>query len=201
MLSRNVTYTLHLLQANGNVKVTFSSVGAFYFLPREAAVRIHASKTKLYGSVRQPPRYKIDLVEHMAECDQNYARVIKLFPDHAQADHRDLLLCFGEEVVNVRMSVLERSRYTSVILLNQEASFMAPSNSIRIRVYHDAKSAEVIEIQNQRRFEAIYDYPNPKMRQRDEKQQINRFLGEFLGFCLTFGASREIPYERAVTIR
>ncbi|SUZ55939.1 uncharacterized protein METZ01_LOCUS8793 [marine metagenome] len=201
MLSRNVTYTLHLLQANGNVKVTFSSVGAFYFLPREAAVRIHASKTKLYGSVRQPPRYKIDLVEHMAECDQNYARVIKLFPDHAEADHRDLLLCFGEEVVNVRMSVLERSRYTSVILLKQEASFMARSNSIRIRVYHDAKSAEVIEIQNQRRFEAIYDYPNPKMRQRDEKKQINRFLGEFLGFCLTYGASSEIPYERAVTIR
>ena len=142
--------------------------------------------------MRKSRRYKIDLVEHMAECDQNYARVIKLFPDHAQADHRDLLLCFGEEVVNVRMSVLERSRYTSVILLNQEASFMAPSNSIRIRV---------IEIQNQRRFEAIYDYPNPKMRQRDEKKQINRFLGEFLGFCLTFGASRELPYERAVTIR
>ena len=88
--------------------------------------------------MRKPPRYKIDLVEHMAECDQNYARVIKLFPDHAQADHRDLLLCFGEEVVNVRMSVLERSRYTSVILLKQEASFMARSNSIRIRVYHDA---------------------------------------------------------------
>lgn len=151
--------------------------------------------------MRQPPRYKIDLVEHMAECDQNYARVIKLFPDHAQADHRDLLLCFGEEVVNVRMSVLERSRYTSVILLNQEASSMAPSNRIRIRVYHDAKSAEVIEIQNQRRFEAIYDYPNSKMRQRDEKKQINRFLGEFLGFCLTFGTSSEMPYERAVTIR
>ncbi|MFP6797328.1 MAG: DUF1249 domain-containing protein [Pseudomonadales bacterium] len=151
--------------------------------------------------MRKPRRYKIDLVEHMVECDQNYVRVIKLFPDYDQVDHRDLLLCFGEEVVNVRMSVLERSRYTSVILLTQEASSVAPSNRIRIRVYHDAKSAEVIEIQNQRRFKAIYDYPNPKMRQRDEKKQINRFLGEFLGFCLTFGVSSEIPYGRTVTVQ
>ncbi|MEE3279779.1 MAG: DUF1249 domain-containing protein, partial [Pseudomonadota bacterium] len=143
----------------------------------------------------------IDLVEHMAECDQNYARVVKLFPEHASIDHRNLQLCFGEEVVNVRMSVLERSRYTSVILLTQEVSSMAPSNRIRIRVYHDAKSAEVIEIQNQRRFEAVYEYPNPKMRQRDEKKQINRFLGELLGLCMTFGLANEVPYEQAVTIR
>ena len=151
--------------------------------------------------MRKPRRYNIDLVEHMAECDQNYARVVKLFPEHASVDHRDLRLCFGEEVVNVRMSVLERSRYTSVILLTQQASSMAPSNRIRIRVYHDAKSAEVIEIQNQRRFEAIYEYPNPKMRQRDEKRQINRFLGEFLGLCMTFGLAIEVPYEQDVTIR
>ena len=151
--------------------------------------------------MRTPGRYKIDLVEHMAECDQNYARVVKLFPDHAEVNHRDLVLCFGEEAVNVRMSVLERSRYTSVILLTQEASSVAPSNRIRIRVYHDAKSAEVIEIQNQRRFDAIYGYPNPKMRQRDEKKQINRFLGEVLGFCLTFGASSEVRHEKVLTIR
>ena len=149
--------------------------------------------------VRKLRRYTIDLVEHMAECDQNYARVIKLFPDHARIDHRDLRLCFGEEVLNVRMSVLERSRYTSVILLTQQASTIAPSGRIRIRVYHDAKSAEVIEIQNQRRFDAVYEYPNPKMRQRDEKKQINRFLGEFLGLCMTFGVSNEVPYEQPMT--
>ena len=149
--------------------------------------------------MRKPRRYNIDLVEHMAECDQNYARVMKLFPDHARIDHRDLQLCFGEEVLNVRMSVLERSRYTSVILLTQQASTIAPSGRIRIRVYHDAKSAEVIEIQNQRRFDAVYEYPNPKMRQRDEKRQINRFLGEFLGLCMTFGLAIEVPYEQPMT--
>ena len=151
--------------------------------------------------VRKLRRYTIDLVEHMAECDQNYARVMKLFPDHARIDHRDLQLCFGEEILNVRMSVLERSRYTSVILLTQQASTIAPSGRIRIRVYHDAKTAEVIAIQNQRRFEAVYEYPNPKMRQRDEKKQINRFLGEFLGLCMTFGVANEVPYEQAVMIR
>ena len=63
--------------------------------------------------------------------------------------------------------------------------------TIRIRVYHDAKSAEVIEFQNQRRFQAIYDYPNAKMRQRNEKAQINRFLSEFLAQCLNHGVAMD----------
>ena len=63
--------------------------------------------------------------------------------------------------------------------------------TIQIRVYHDAKSAEVAEIQNQNRFYGVYEYPNDRMRQRDEKAQINRFLGEFLTLCLEHGASAD----------
>jgi len=68
-----------------------------------------------------------------------------------------------------------------------------PMLELTVRLYHDAKSAEVIEVQKQRRFDAVYDYPNEKMRQRDEKTQINRFLSEFLSMCLTHGVANEEP--------
>ena len=65
---------------------------------------------------------------------------------------------------------------------------------IIVRLYHDARTAEVIEIQKQRRFDPVYKYPNRKMRARDEKVQINKYLGEFLGNCLTNGIAEEAMF-------
>ena len=63
--------------------------------------------------------------------------------------------------------------------------------SIEVRIYHDATLAEVIAWQGQRRFKPIHEYPNPKMYQRDEKAQLNAFLGDLLGFCLEKGRIME----------
>ena len=64
---------------------------------------------------------------------------------------------------------------------------------IKVRLYHDARCAEVIEFQGQRRFESVYTYPNVKMRHPDEKAQVNRFLTEFLNLCLAHGVVRKEP--------
>ena len=60
---------------------------------------------------------------------------------------------------------------------------------MRIQLYHDAKSAEVVAYQHQSRFHGAYEYPNKRMRARDEKEQLNRFLGEYLSLCLAVGMS------------
>ncbi|MGL6349457.1 MAG: DUF1249 domain-containing protein, partial [Aeromonas sp.] len=39
------------------------------------------------------------------------------------------------------------------------------------------------------RLQPSYDYPNKKMHQRDEKEQVNLFLAEWLKFCLRHGTS------------
>ncbi|EMP84373.1 hypothetical protein VC116063_002770 [Vibrio cholerae O1 str. 116063] len=39
-------------------------------------------------------------------------------------------------------------------------------------------------------MQARYDYPNENMVQPDEKAQLNRFLGDWLTFCLKHGISR-----------
>jgi uncharacterized protein len=68
-----------------------------------------------------------------------------------------------------------------------------PAPRLKVRLYHDAKAAEVIEFQHARRFAAVYPYPNPEMRQPDEKAQVNRFLGEYLSMCLACGGALEEP--------
>lgn len=49
-----------------------------------------------------------------------------------------------------------------------------------VRLYHDARLAEVTAADRFRRVPARHDYPNPAMHQPDEKQQWNRFLAEWL---------------------
>lgn len=128
-------------------------------------------------------RYNIDLCSHLDECDANYGRLMAL-----TEGEETVRVALGDAVPDVTFEVVEQSRHTSVIAVRQKwTDYGLADTSIKVRVYHDAKSAEVIECHSQRRFDAVYDYPNRKMRQRDEKAQINRFLSEFLSLCLVHG--------------
>lgn len=141
-------------------------------------------------------RYNIDLGSHLAECDANYRRLMALAPWRPD-DEGAVRVVLGDGVPDVLIEVLERSRHTSVIAMRQlwddEGNESPHDTSIKVRVYHDAKSAEVIEFHRERGFNAVYDYPNRRMRQRDEKAQINRFLSEFLSICLKHGVRRPAP--------
>ena len=56
-----------------------------------------------------------------------------------------------------------------------------------VRLYHDARMAEVISNQDVQQIKPRYDYPNEKMHLPDEKQQVNYFLKEWLQLCLKLG--------------
>jgi uncharacterized protein YqiB (DUF1249 family) len=47
--------------------------------------------------------------------------------------------------------------------------------------------AEVVSWNGHWNTRSRYPYPNRKMYQRDEKFQLNRFLGEWLAQCLSHG--------------
>ncbi len=133
-------------------------------------------------------RYSIDLPRHMAVCDANYLRLQKLFPAMREEDQVEFAVSPGDSSMQVRLQVLERGPFTTVLgLLHLGVGERSAAPTFKIRVYHDARSAEVFEYQRQTRFCAVYDYPNPRMRQRDEKAQVNLFLGEVLAHCLRFG--------------
>lgn len=137
----------------------------------------------------------MDLPAHMAECDANYLRLLKLFPEIGSKETAVIGVDLRGAQLEVRLDVLERSPYTTVVKLSQRPE--VPWNrkaSLTIRLYHDARSAEVVEYQGRKHFlRAVYDYPNADMRQPDEKAQINRFLGEYLALCLRHGVAAEAP--------
>lgn len=144
-------------------------------------------------TLETPPRkdsYTVDFPLHMAECEANYFRLNKLIVDLQQDDHRFLIANAEQEWLQI-FRVIERSRYTTTFVLKQLS--IPPLNtwlqmpSLTIRMYHDAKVAEVLAWESHKRLRPRYDYPNQHMYQSDEKLQLNQFLGECLILCLNQG--------------
>lgn len=139
-------------------------------------------------------KYSIDLPGHMAECDANYLRLEKLFPQLCDKQCSHFTVDLNGSSLDIRLDVIERAPYTTVLKLSQAPELpWSKTPSLTIRMYHDARSAEVVEYQGERHFRAVYHYPNETMRQPDEKAQINRFLGEFLSLCLARGVAVGAP--------
>jgi len=143
-------------------------------------------------------KYRMDLPAHMAECDANYVRLIKLFPRLRDCDVSAFGIELAGQFYRVRLKVQERSPYTTLVQLEQlphTAWNGRPRMSVRL--YHDARSAEVVECHGARHFRAVYDYPNERMHLPDEKAQMNRFLTEFLSMCLRDGVAltETVPAE------
>lgn len=143
--------------------------------------------------------YNIDLGSHLAVCDSNYLRIVRLLPALEDERTRVFRVVFGHRAVAddapaATFEVVDRDRYTSVVSVSQHSpSRGIAATRIKVRLYHDARCAEVIEFQGQRRFESVYSYPNDQMRHPDEKAQVNRFLTEFLNLCLARGVVRKEP--------
>ncbi|WP_339486923.1 DUF1249 domain-containing protein [Pseudomonas sp. EL_65y_Pfl2_R95] len=139
-------------------------------------------------------RYRVDLVELQTACEANYARLMRLLPAmREEASARRVAVSQGEKLLGVlALDVLENCPYTSTIRVRQEHSLpWLPVPALEVRVYHDARMAEVVGAESARRFRGVYPYPNADMHQPDEKTQLNLFLGEWLSHCLACGHETE----------
>jgi len=147
------------------------------------------------------PRYVPDLRKFIGNCESNYQRLLRLLPGMDEED----CWVFGTEnssregLTRVRVRVLERSRYTTTLSLLQELTQVdcLPGILMTVRLYHDVRVAEVLSFQGNRHIRQTYNYPNKNLYQRDEKAQLNRFLGEWLAFCLKAGSSVAVPAARS----
>jgi len=142
----------------------------------------------------------------MADCDANYVRLMRLFPEMGEDQERKIGLHHGEDCV-LCLSVLEQTPYTTLVQLGQEREGQeeglqerecqeSEGNSfntwlrlpvLRLRLYHDARVAEVVLCEGDRRAYPRYEYPNKRMYHQDEKAQWNQFLAEWLSHCLEHG--------------
>jgi uncharacterized protein YqiB (DUF1249 family) len=135
-------------------------------------------------------RYRVDLPGLQAACETNYARLMRLLPGmREEPGARRVALSHGESLFGVlALEVLESCPYTNTVQVSQENGHAwLPMPTLQVRVYHDARMAEVVSAEYARRFHGRYPYPNAAMHQPDEKTQLNLFLGEWLGHCIACG--------------
>ncbi len=124
-------------------------------------------------------RYRVDLPGLLSQGEENYARLMRLMQSLDGGDHARFEV--GQHGRQLDLRVLERCPYTTEMSLQQDTLHaLLPGPSLTVRLYHDARLAEVTEVTPFRRVKARHEYPNPAMHQPDEKQQWNRFLGEWL---------------------
>lgn len=129
------------------------------------------------------------LVENsLSLYERNFNRLMDLLPDLACRAGSFLLAVTGQSPICVE--VLEQNPYTTTIHLRQGLQGARPWVSdfrMKVRIYHDARVAEVLACQGVQSFQPFYPYPNPKMLQPYEKRRVNYFLGEWLSHCSVMG--------------
>lgn len=154
-------------------------------------------------------KYRPSLSTLMNLCDTNYMLLLRLLADKEEVGEQRCF--FISDFLSYTVEVKEVTKYTSLITIAQDALFLAKQKqtsneksstktnksglycdsifrpSMVIRLYHDARMAEVISSQDIRQVKPRYDYPNTQMHHPDEKQQMNVFLKEWLQLCHQLG--------------
>jgi len=152
------------------------------------------------SKVNHRKKYQPNLVSLMSLCANNYFLFLKIQADQTQLYQQRHF--FINDHLAYAITVNEVTRYTSLITFEQKVLEQSVNEQeqptdktllhsfhprMSIRLYHDARMAEVISSQDIYQVKPRYDYPNKHMHQQDEKQQINQFLNEWLHLCLAHG--------------
>jgi uncharacterized protein YqiB (DUF1249 family) len=140
-------------------------------------------------------KYIPDLTKQMALCEANYARLLKLMPDIDACQQREFIVDMAQGQSVVSIVVQERFKFTCTLSIAQKpiskggcdmiSALISPT--LIVRLYHDAKMAEVISPAKKSQYRGKYSYPNKSMLQIDEKIQLNEYLAQWLSHCLTHG--------------
>ncbi|MCL1074805.1 DUF1249 domain-containing protein [Shewanella dokdonensis] len=124
-------------------------------------------------------KYQPDVSRFLALCGRNYAHIARWLPEDCHTGAKwQVEGNFG----CLDVSLLESTPYTQVVSISRPmaGATIVPVPQVTVRVYHDAKLAEVLSSQQISRLQPVYDYPNLHMHHRNEKYQVNAFLEELL---------------------
>lgn len=135
------------------------------------------------------PKYRPKLPDFLSLCERNFAQLSPLLPAERVVGERQLIGL--DDASYFRLELLEVCPFTTVLriaplaatAMDAEQDWPALQPAFDVRLYHDARLAEVISCHGRRGLKAVYDYPNTEMLQPDEKRQVNRLLGDWLRLC------------------
>lgn len=147
-----------------------------------------ADSTKILQLVRRTSQYGCedvlakDFVSLMDMYEENFIKLRKLIPQLEQIESQCVSSVPGH--LDLHLKIIERSRYTTTLMLSycfakQQALQMEPN--LKIRVYHDARLAEVMSGRLHHGRLVLEHLPSDALKQ---KWQLNRFLSKWLKYCL-----------------
>lgn len=125
--------------------------------------------------------HKKQYMDLMDMYEQNYIKLRCLIPNMAVAD---LMISQVEGYNDLHLSVIERCKYTTILNLTyqfKKQNYVYLQPDITIRIYHDAKTAEVQNRSNRRH------QINNQSGSLGHQWRLNRFLFKWLSYCLRQG--------------
>jgi len=124
----------------------------------------------------------------MVLCEENYSLLCRLAPGLSR--RQGLLMSRVEGAVDLQLTIESQSPYTTLIRLTHVfgggdlgRSAFGSDPDVRLRVYHDARQVEVLDLR-QTALPLHADYQPPAL---DSKWRLNLFLGKWLAYCLHQG--------------
>lgn len=132
-------------------------------------------------------RYVPDLRGFMRLCEDNYRLIINLFPQWQQVLNASANWTDADALpVCLHCQVIERTPYTLLLQFDQYPVIepWIKALSMQVRLYHDARMAEVVLFQHQRLRLPQQPGVDLAVHAVDEKNQSNHFLHEWLRYCL-----------------
>jgi uncharacterized protein YqiB (DUF1249 family) len=136
--------------------------------------------------------------------EQNYIRLRRLIPDFEKIGAKAISTAPG--CADLHYECLQRSRYTTVFSLTYK--FETPEPNLEIRVYHDARVAEVLACHPQSRRawgdarSGAAGLFHDGLCDLQSKWRLNRFLNKWLHYCLKQGhmfVPQASPWLRGIT--
>ena len=116
--------------------------------------------------------------------ERNYSYLLELIPELGSLHDKTRITL--NDLEHLEIVIREQSPFTTVLDIDHVLdNAHLPDMAMSIRVYHDARMAEVIRYQRHSRIQPSYAYPNKDMHQPLEKRQINLFFSDWLKHCFT----------------
>ena len=119
--------------------------------------------------------------------ERNYMLVRRLIPEIPEAGVLDVSRV--EDGLDLHLSIQARHSYTSDFCLTylfQRAGTQSEEPALQVRIYHDARAAEVLgaHLRHLPAFSQLNGHGHADLR---ERWRVNRFLYKWLSYCLHQG--------------
>ena len=124
----------------------------------------------------------------MTLYESNYVRLGWLVPDFASVVHEQVSNVPGDCPLTLRLA--ERSRYTTTLALTylfDDPAGVVADPDLEIRIYHDARLAEVSRCARWHRHEALSSIRSNLGQQLGDRWLRNVMLNKWLDYCVERG--------------